>query len=234
MNKNIKRYCIVILILAIVYNVLIFSIPYPHKSNSVFWLSWAIGLLFIIIQPVIAFFGLKDSYSLKSKIYGWPIIRVGYISLFIQLIITCTFLILGAFIEVPVWILFVLEVLLVSFASIGLIATSMVKETIEKIEENAPITTKFINDLIIDSNMLSQRDTNETIHNKLVLFADEVRYSDPVSIESLTEFEDEILRKYLIMKDNVINEKYDDVELEIDELVSLMKERNQRIKIGKK
>ena len=123
---------------------------------------------------------------------------------------------------------------MVSFASIGLIATDMVKETIEKIEENAPITTKFINDLIIDSNMLSQRDTNETIHNKLVLFADEVRFSDPVSIESLTEFEDEILRKYLIMKDNVINEKYDDVEHEIDELVSLMKERNQRIKMRKK
>ena len=55
MNKNIKRYCVVSLILAIVYNVLIFAIPYPHKSNIVFWLSWAIGLLYIIIQPVIAF-----------------------------------------------------------------------------------------------------------------------------------------------------------------------------------
>lgn len=234
MGKEAKKYCIVILILAVIYNVLVFAIPYPHKSNLVFWMSWAGGMLAIAVQPIIAYFGLKDSETLKSKIYGWPIIRNGYIYLGIQLAITVLFLIVGAFVVIPGWILPIIIVILIGFTVIGMFVADTYREEIEKMDAVAPISVKFINDLKVDSNMLSQRKTSEDIHRKLVEFAEEVKYSDPVSSESLAEIEDEINRKYIVMKDNVINNKRDGIIDEIDELLQLLNERNQRAKLAKK
>ena len=226
MTKIAKKYCIISVILAISYSVLILVIPYPRKSNAIFWLAWAMGLIFILAQPFIAYYGLKDSKTIKSKIFGWPIIRLGYLSLIIQLILTLIFLIVGAFIAIPIWILVIIEVILISFTIIGLLVKDTYREEIENMDKNAPITIKFINDLKTDSEILSKRITTDEIHLKLLEFAEEVRYSDPVSLETLTEIEDEINRKYITMKENILNNSLENVIDEINELLQLLRERN--------
>lgn len=233
MSNNAKRYCAITLIIAIVYNVLVFVIPYPHKSSAIFWIAWAFGLLFILVQPFIAYYDLNDSNTLKSKIYGLPILKLGYISLIIQLIITLLFLLIGAFVEIPIWILIILELLLVSFTAIGLLVSKTHKEEVEQIDNKAPLNLEFINNLKIDSEILAERKTPDKIHAKLQEFSEEVKYSDPVSDDSLIEIEDEINRKFIIMKDNILNNTYRNSIDEIDGLMLLLKERNKRAKMNK-
>ncbi len=234
MRKNAKRYLIIVLIIAFIYNVLVFTIPYPHKSNLVFWMAWASGMFAIISQPLIAYVGLKDAKTLKSKIYGWPIIRNGYIYLLIQLIITLIFLIVGAFVVIPGWILPILVIILIGFTVVGMIVDDTYKEEIQKMEESSPTTTKFIDDLKVETKMLVEKANDENIKSLLEKLAEEVNYSDPISNDALNEIEDKINKEFLALKENINSKLFYTLNDDIEELIILIKERNQKAKLAKK
>lgn len=233
MKNNKLKYLVITLLLFVVYAVVTLLIPIPKKDVSVFWLSWSFGALSILLQPVIAFFVVGDIKTLKSKIYGWPIVRLGYIYLFTSLILTLTIFVVGAFVAIPLWILIILMVCILVFFVIGLITTSTYKEEIIKMEEHAPTTTKFINDLRVDSRMLLNKIKDKEAKEKYSTFVDEVQYSDPVSNKNLADLEDEINRKYIEFKDDILNDNYEDVISKIDNLIMLIKERNLRTKQSK-
>lgn len=234
MTKNFKKYIIIVFIIAVIYNVLVFAIPFPHKSVSLFWLTWGFGLLCIISQPFIGYFGFKDAETYKSKVYGWPIIRLGYIYLVVQLLLCIISFIVGAFVEIPFWIIVVIEVIIVGLVLIGLIVNDTYKEEITKIENNLPITTKFISDLRVDSETLLKKISNQEIKLHFEKFVDEVRYSDPVSDDSLVEIEDEINKKYIALKDNLLNGVSNTVINDINDLINILDERNKRVKLSKR
>ena len=99
------------------------AIPFTHKSVSSFWLTSGFGLLCIISQPFIGYFGFKDAQTYKRKVYGWPIIRLGYIYLVVQLLLCIISFIVGAFVGIPFWIILVIEVIIVGLVLIGLIVS---------------------------------------------------------------------------------------------------------------
>lgn len=230
MKKNLKRYNIITILIAILYTILVFVIPFDHKSTFVFWFAYITGLIAIGVQPFISYYSYKDDKSLKSVIFGWPIVRIGYIYLIIQLLLTIIFFIVGAFVEIPNWILPILVCILLTLTIIGLFVSKSYKETIQQMESVAPITTKFINDLTVDTKILVEQVNNDKTKQELTKLADEIRYSDPVSNDSLIELEDEINRKYVDLKDEVIAGNYEIVSHKVNELIILIKERNLRLK----
>lgn len=234
MTKNFKKYIIIVFIIAVIYNVLVFAIPFPHKSALSFWITWGFGLLCIISQPFIGYFGFKDAETYKSKVYGWPIIRLGYIYLLVQLLISLVSFVVGAFVGIPFWIILVIEVIIVGFVLIGLIVNDTYKEEITKIENNLPITTKFISDLRVDSETLLKKISNQEIKMQFEKFVEEVRYSDPVSDDFLAEIEDEINKKYLALKDNLLNGISETSINDINDLINILYERNNRVKLSKR
>lgn len=234
MNKNFKKYLLVVGIILVIYNLLVFIIPFKHINNLTFWLTWVFGLISILGQPIIAFIALKDSQSLKSKIYGWPIIKIGYVYLIVQLIICLLFFILGIFVNVATWIVVLLSIVLIGLISIGLIATDTYKEEIIKMEESAPLSTKFINNLKANSRSLLTKVDNSKLKAELQVLIDTINYSDPVSSDSSLEIEDEINRKFNDLKNDISNYNFDNVIDNIRELTSLVNERNEIVKINKK
>ena len=233
MNKNLKKYIFVTLIICAIYSCLSFIVPFPHKSQTIFWISYIFGFLSIVVQPFIAIYGFKNSETLKSKLYGWPIIKLGYVYLIVQLSITLVSYIVGAFVEIPLWILLIINIIIICLTLIGLVINESYKDAIENIEINAPITTKFINDLKIDSEMLAKKDVPLELKEQLNKLADEIRYSDPVSTKQLTEIEDEINRKFIQLKEIIIIDKQFDAKEQIDNLILLIKERNKIAKANK-
>lgn len=233
MNKNFKKYIFVTLIICAIYSCLSFIVPFPHKSQAIFWISYIFGFLSIAVQPLIAIYGFKNSETLKSKLYGWPIIKLGYVYLIVQLSITLVSYIVDAFVEIPLWILLIINIIIICLTLIGLVINESYKDAIENIEINAPITTKFINDLKIDSKMLAKKDVPLELKEQLNKLADEIRYSDPVSTKQLTEIEDEINRKFIQLKEIIIIDKQFDAKEQIDNLILLIKERNKIAKANK-
>ena len=70
MNKLFKRYLVIIALLAVIYNLLVLVIPYPHKNNFVFWFSWGAGLIAILSQVYVSHLAFNNKEELKSKLYG--------------------------------------------------------------------------------------------------------------------------------------------------------------------
>ncbi len=234
MTKNFKRYIIIVFIIAVIYNVLVFAIPFTHKSLFSFWLTWGFGLLCIVAQPFIGYFGFKDTKTYKSKVYGWPIVILGYVYLVVQLLLCLISFIVGAFVGIPFWIILVIQVIIVGLVLIGLIVNDTYKEEITKIENNLPITTKFISDLRVDSETVLKKIINQEIKTQFEKFVEEVRYSDPVSNDSLVEIEDKINKKYILLKDDLLNRVSDRAINDINDLIILLDERNKRVKQSKR
>lgn len=233
MNKKTLRYILIVCIMLLIYNVLVWVIPFPKKDITTFVISYVASLFAIIAQPIIYGITIKENDILKSKIYGWPIVRVGYIYCIIQLLISVVIYVIGAFLTIPCWIPIVLCVVLFGLSFIGMIITDTYKNEIKKIEECAPETKKFVLDLRLDVEMLSRKNTNEPLHSKLMSFAELVKYSDPVSCDALNEIEDEINRKYIEIKELIRENKEIEAINKLNEIYLLMEERNQRCKSTK-
>ena len=234
MNKIKRNYLILIGILVVVYNVLVFAVPYPHKSDDVFITAWVAGLVAILSQIYFVFVAFNNKETLKSKIYGLPIVRVGLIYLVTQLILTVLFLIIGAFVKIPYWIVIIPVVIVFALAAIGLIVADTYRDGIEIIEECIPVNTDFINNLKVDVAIFAKRNMGTPIIEKIEIFNDEVKYSDPVSSEALSEIEEEITEKYIRLKELVVESNFERCDLLLDNLISLIQERNLRCKRNKR
>lgn len=233
MNKNVKRYFIVIAILAITYTILAFVIPFPKKNYATFIISYVAVMIAFASQYYVAFVALKND-GVKSKFYGIPILRVGYIYLIAQFIVSTALMITNAFVDVPYWIIICVLVVLLAASAIGFIGTVAVKEQIETIEIKQENNTKFITNLQLEVESIPSKIDDIDLKNKTTKFAEKVRFSDPVSSKDLETLEDEIDRKYLLFKENALNQNNAQASIYLDELNDLLDERNKRTKMMKK
>lgn len=230
MKKNFVRFAIVIAIVLLVYNVLVFAIPFERKVEEVFWISWAFGMFAILVQFLTAIYAFKKS-GLKSKFYGIPVYKMGLVYLGVQVITSMIFIIINSFIEIPLWIMWIIYVLILAICALGFIGADAYRDHIETLDKQVAVKTSFMKGLAIDASSLANRVTEDSLNKKLHELAELIKYSDPVTNDALTEIEDEIERKFTLVKGKVLNNE--DALADIDSLSALINERNERCKLAK-
>lgn len=234
MNKNFKKSIIIIIILLVVYNVLMFVIPFPKKNLAVFWVSWFFGLLSIGIQILNFYWLLNKESNYKSKIYGIPVFKVGVLYSIIQLISSIAFIIVNCFLNVPTWIPVIVYVVVISISVIGYISVDSIREEIEKIEEETKSQTSFIKSFRKEINtlFLSIGEDNP-IYKSIEKLNEEARLSDPVSNEETSEIEEEMTSKLEILINFINEKKYDEALNAVNDLTRTLIVRNQLCKNNK-
>ena len=135
MSKGLKIYFAIVAILAVMVTVVAFVIPFEKKSYATFIMSYVGILLALAAQGYVAFLVFKKSSSLRSKVYGIPVIRISVMYLLIQFIASFAIMAINAFVYVPVFVPVVIFVVLGGFAAIGILITSAAKGIIENIEK---------------------------------------------------------------------------------------------------
>lgn len=233
MIKKFTNYIIIFSILFVLYNVLVFAIPYPKHDLTTFFVAYIYTMISFLAQPLICFVALYKSKSFKNKLYAWPIIRTGFIYIIVQVIISVIIYILGAFISIPVWIIFVVSTIILGIAVIYIIVGLTYKEEIEKIEEHQTVNTKFVLELKIESDSLLREVKEEELHKKLEKFNELVKYSDPVSSEQLSNIENQIKIYFEEIVLLVHNSNYEQASSMLDTVYQLMEERNKKCKLYK-
>ena len=229
MDKKQKTSIIIVFsIIAIVYLVCFLVIPF--EKTSTFWISFIFGLISIIIGCVIAYYGMNNE-GIKSKIYGFPIFRLGYSYTAIQIFITLIICIICKFSNVPNWIPVVISLILLACTLIGVIAVDNAKAIIEKQELQDSYKTKTIESFRVNIDSLINLSSDSDINKAIEKLADEFKYSDPVSNDAVKEIESLINSKVAEMKKSVDNR---DVSLPlITEISNLLRERNAICKSSK-
>lgn len=218
---------LIILILLAVYNVLFFVIPFDFsESAGAFWTSYGVTTFLAIFMVVVVALGMAGK-ELKSKVFGLPIIKLGYSILVAQLVIDLVTMSVGNFYEIPAWILAIVEVFLLTFFFVSLITRVAYKDTISKIDAKE-YKESFIKELRIEIQSLYNSVNNENIKRNLNILVELVRYTDPVSNKEVEAVEDEIVNKVTELKCEIENEEK--ALVLISSIINLIKERKIRLK----
>ena len=181
MKKNIVRWWMVLLIALVVYNVVVFAVPFV--KTGVFFLSWIFTLAAIAAQVYVIRSAFYNGESVKSKFYGFPIAKIGMVYLIIQVVLSLLFMAVGRY--VALWIPFVVYVVLLGVSAVGFIS------------------------------------------------ADDLRISDPVSSDALSDIEADLTAYVDELQNAVTDGDCTAVHTLLDKAEAALAERNRLCKLNK-
>lgn len=170
------------MLLLVVYHAIAFLIPFVH--TPMFWLSYGFTLLAIIVQLPLLHWSFRKGTRLSSKLYGFPIARVGAIYLAVQIILGIAFMSLNTLI--PLWTAALAQVLIFALAAAGLLTTETMRSEIQKMDERLHQNVSAMRALQSRVSVLRAQFPDIP---PLKALADELNYSDPVSSEATRELE---------------------------------------------
>lgn len=222
MMKN-KNWGYVILgILLLLFSVIAFMIP--TEKTGAFWIAYIFTVIAIVAQIAIWKNTLGKESKLKSKFLGLPIVHIGVVYLLTQIVV---FAIFAAVPALPTWSAIVACTVISGFSVIFMISGEVSRGEIERVEANVQKKVFFIKELQADVELLIEQEKDAEIKNALQLLAEKIRFSDPMSDDTLSKIEGTILAKVSELKSS------SDKMPVIQELNLLFTERNNKCRILK-
>ncbi len=221
MSKNGKLGCAALALLFVIVSVIVFVVPI--EKTPAIWIAYAFTCVAFVAQIIIWKIGFKDE-SLKSKFLGIPIIRVGFTYLVLQIIVLAVFLLIP---KTPEWIVIIVCILILGISLVCMISSEVGRNIIENTEKKVNAKVSYIREIQVDIEMCAERETDPKIKKQLFDLAERVRYSDPMSSESLATIENKIINKISELDGS------DNKHAVIKDIDLLITERNKKCKIIK-
>lgn len=227
MKKNFKYYIITWLISVAVFNIISFIAPIIRVG--LFWVGYAMITVMFIIQLACSLMFFKQNN--KEKIFlNIPIITISYAALIVSVIVGLVFM---AITGVSFWLAIIIASLVTGFYLIAIISVKTATDSIENTNEKVNLQTLFVKSLNVEAQTLAQKAYNDDIRFIIDRVCEAVRYSDPVSNESLADCESKITLKFKEFEKSVVEHNTELAEKISNELISLINERNQKCKLMK-
>ena len=229
MKKDTLRLLIVGAAALIAYNFAVFMIP--CYKTSTFWISWGFSLLSFAVAGYAIYSGFIRKPDVKSRFYGFPIARVGVIYLVIQVAVGGVFMAIGHI--VPWWLATVACTIGLAFALIGVLSAEAVVDQIQyqdnKIKESVSVMRGLQSKVGTLASRCEAAEAAEAVRN----FAEELRYSDPVSSDALMAAEAELSAAVDALQVAVVEGQTDRILAACREACAMLAERNRLCKINK-
>lgn len=225
MKKNTIRGAIGLGVLLVLYMLVAFLMPFSH--TAVFWTNFVFTLIAFGVVAVSAYIAFVRKSDAKSRFYGFPIAKIGAIYGLAQLVLGFVFMALGAWI--PVWVAVLVCAIALGVAVIGLVSAEAVVDEIDTQDEKLKKNVAFMRDLQSKVNqMASSCDLPE-----MKRFAEEIRYSDPVSSNALTEIERELSAAVDELQSAIVDGDTENIPTLCRKASASLAERNRLCKLNK-
>ena len=229
MKKNAIRWWVVLGVVLVVYNVLAFALPFP--KTAVFAVSYLFTTIAILAQIYVIRTAFYRGEGVKSKFYGFPIAKLGVIYLAVQLIAGLVFMALGLI--VPVWLPLALYVVLLGVAAAGFVAADAVRDEVVRQEVKLEKDVSRMREFQAKGRALVALNQVSEAARPLEKLAENLRFSDPVSSEALTEIEDQLAECLAQLQEAVSAQKTEQILSVCQEAEHILAERNQLCKLSK-
>ena len=229
MNKNAIRWWVVLGVVLVVYNVLAFALPFP--KTAVFAVSYLFTMIAILAQIYVIRTAFYRGEGVKSKFYGFPIAKLGVIYLAVQLIAGLVFMALGLI--VPVWLPLALYVVLLGVAAAGFVAADAARDEVVRQEVKLEKDVSRMREFQAKGRALVTLNQIPEAARPLEKLAEDLRFSDPVSSEALTEIEDQLAECLAQLQEAVSAQKTEQILSVCQEAERILAERNQLCKLSK-
>ena len=226
MTKNRIRFYISLAAVLVAFCVIALVVPFVR--SACFWLSFAFGVLAIGVQLYTMPRAMRG--KLRSKFYGFPILRISFIYLAAQLVLSLLFMALAKL--VPVWVPTVLYLVLLCAALIGFVGADSVRDEVVRQDDR---TKQQVSVMRAFQSQVANLSINcdESCKAELDKLADEFRYSDPVSSDAITDAEDELRCCIDELQRAVAENQSEDISHLCRKTSLVLAERNRLCKLNK-
>ena len=232
LDKKAKSTIAVYAIILLVYVIAFLVVPFNKCAAS--WISFVFTIIAFASSLFICGIAFKAKETLVSKIYGFPIFRVGAIYAIVQLVVGVIICAIGAFVVVPYWAALLLSVLFLGAAAIGVIITDNTRDLIEEIDDSVKIETKNVTYFQINIAGIVDDCENDEVRADLVKLNELFQFSDPVTNDSTKEIEESIKAMISELKSVIADGTADDIKVLVKKLTNAINERNRICKAYKK
>ena len=185
MKKDMIRWGIGLGVLLVLYILIAFLIPFVH--TALFWVSFVFTLIAFGVMGASFYIAFIINSDAKSRFYGFPIAKIGAIYGLAQLIAGLVFMALAVY--APVWLAVLVYAIALGAAVIGLISAEAVAEEIHNQDAKLKKDVTLMRSLQSKLNQMAAQCDNPDATAEVKRFAEEMRYSDPVSSEALADIE---------------------------------------------
>lgn len=177
--------------LLVILNVASFAIPFTKLNNATFIACYICTEFFILCETGIVISSLLCDKPYE-KVLGLPIAWSGGVGTLVQAIVTICLYVVNAFYDLPVWIVIVIECLLIAYFVAQICLGFVFKAHAVSVSENKP-DTAFMDELNARLSSLVKKNRAVSASKALEDAYDTSRGSDPISYESTSETENQIL-----------------------------------------
>lgn len=229
MKKNTMRWWIIWVVVLVVYNVVVFAVPF--EKTAVFFLSWFFTLAAIGAQAYVIRTAFYRGEGAKSKFYGFPIARIGVVYLITQMALGWWFMVRGSWVEL--WIPLVLYVLLLGVSAVGFIAADAVRDEVERQDIKLKKDVMCMRTLQSRAASMVQLVQDARVRRALEKFSEDLRFSDPVSSEALADIEADLTACVDELDQAVSEGDHENILALMQKAETVLMERNRLCKLGK-
>lgn len=172
--------------------VLVLALVIPFVKTAVYWiaLGCTLAMFGVCIFAFVRAFRRND--KLESKLLGWPIFKVGFVALTVQIIVGFTLMALAG--VLPVWGAAIAELAVFAGTAFCLTVKDASREAVTQMEVKVPDQTEAWKTIRARAAAIAA----SSGHPELKKLADAIRYADPMSTSMDAEIAQmlEILSSY--------------------------------------
>lgn len=231
LNKKSKSVIAVYAIVLFVYVLAFLVIPF--NKNAASWISFVFTIIAIAGSLFVCGYAFNAKQTLVSKIYGYPIFRVGAVYAIAQLSIGIVICAINAVIAVPYWVALLVSVILLGAAAIGVIITDNTRDLVEEVDESVKVDTKNVTNFQINIAGIVDVCESQDVKTELETLNELFKFSDPVTNEETKESEEAIKAMLSELKTLVVDGSDDDIKALIKKITNALNERNRICKSTK-
>ena len=227
MNKNKIRFYIVVLSVLAAFCVVALAVPFV--KNISYWVCFGFTVLSILVQ-LVAIPRAMDGDA-RSKFYGFPILRISFVYLAVQVVLSLVFMALATW--MPVWIPAVIFIVLLCAALVGFITTETVREEIIRQEVHIKKQISVMRSLQSKVDTMAAQCDGEKAKTAVAALAEQLRYSDPVSNDAIYDADMELSACIDNLQQAIVDGNEEDIITMCRKSMEALAERNRLCKLNK-
>lgn len=227
--KNKQRCYTVLGILFILFTLIAFVLPV--LKNLTFWFGYVFGVIAIVAQIYFLKTSFENGNDARSKFYGFPIARVGFIYLVVQVLISIIEIALAS--KLMSWIAVIADVIVLAFAVIGCISAETMRDEIERQDTALRKKVNKMRSLQSFSLSIVGMSTDRELTAELQKVADEFKYSDPVSSDDTIPIEIDLDSQLKEIQAAVVEGDSESAKKLCKNILVCLAERNRLCKLEK-
>lgn len=229
MNKSKIRAIVALVVLLALYNLVVFLVPFAKTAT--FW--WSYGFTWVCFGVVAAaiYIAFIKNPDARSRFYGFPIAKIGVAYGVFQLIAGLVFMAVGQW--VPAWVAVLVYAIALGAAALGLISAEAVVDEIRQQDTQLKKDVSAMRAIQSKMGRLASQCQDPEAAVAVEALAEEIRYSDPVSNDSLTDAEADLGAAVDELVDAVVDGDSEAIKQLCRKATVLLNERNRLCKLNK-